>query len=136
LILEGWLYAALFYLTKLSFFYYLYMIILQESASSQTLRFMPRSFTSGATYNIKIVDELTKSETYNSNGTLTENLYYYTYSDTFNTKQDKFYEFTVTQGGDVVYKDKIFCTNQTTTTYTVNESEYTQHASTDEFITL
>jgi hypothetical protein len=112
------------------------MIILQESASSQTLRFMPRSFTSGATYNIKIVDELTKAETYNSNGTLTENLYYYTYSDTFNTKQNKFYEFTVTQSGEVVYKDKIFCTNQTTTTYTVNENEYTQHASTDEFITI
>lgn len=97
---------------------------------------MPRSFTSGASYTFKIVDEITNTEVYNQSGTIDEELYYYTYSAVFPTKQDKVYNLTVTESGEVVYKDKIFCTNQTTSTYTVNQNVYTQHSTDNEFITL
>ena len=53
------------------------MIVLQESASAQNLDFIPRSFTSGNTYNVTIVNEQTNTEIYNQDvDTITENLYY------------------------------------------------------------
>lgn len=113
------------------------MIVLQESASSQTLKFIPRSFTSGTNYKVKITDETKNKEVYNQNTTgITENLYYNQYSAVFPTKQDVFYTLEISEvsGGKVVYKDKIFCTNQTT--YSVNDSAYTTHSNDNEFITF
>jgi len=41
---------------------------------------------------------------------------------------------TIKTGADVVFKDKIFCTNQTVADYTVNNSQYTPNDTTNEFI--
>lgn len=110
------------------------MIILQESGSSQTINFIPREYTQGTTYNVSITNESTGSNVYDEDvTTFTENLYYHQHSDTFNLKEDNFYILKIT-GSDVVYKGKIFCTNQTVSNYTVNESEYTQHTTENEFI--
>lgn len=110
------------------------MIILQESGSSQTINFIPREYTEGTTYTVKIVSESSNAEVYNSDVTsFTENLYYYQHSDTFSLKEDTFYLLTITSS-EVVFKDKIFCTNQTVTDYSVNESEYTPHTTENEFI--
>jgi len=112
------------------------MIILQESGSSQTINFIPREYTSGTTYTVKIVNESTNAEVYNENVTsFTENLYYKQHSDTFSLKEDTFYLLTITSS-EVVFKDKIFCTNQTVTDYSVNEAEYTPHTTDNEFIFL
>lgn len=117
-------------------FYYINMTILQESASSQTINFIPREFTSGNSYNVKIVNETTGAEVYNEDTTgIAENLYYCQHSDTFDLKQDVTYILTIT-GSDVVFKDKIFCTNQTVTSYSVNNNVYTTHSSDNEFITF
>lgn len=111
------------------------MIVLQESASAQNLDFIPRSFTSGNTYNVTIVNEQTNTEIYNQDVTsITENLYYNRLNAIFNVKQDNFYMVTVKAGSDVVFKDKIFCTNQTISDFTVNDSQYTQQDTTNEFI--
>ncbi len=111
------------------------MIVLQESASAQNLDFIPRSFTSGNTYNVTIVNEQTNTEVYNQDVTsITENLYYNRLNAIFNVKQDNFYMVTVKAGSDVVFKDKIFCTNQTISDFTVNDSQYTQQDTTNEFI--
>jgi hypothetical protein len=111
------------------------MIVLQESASAQNLDFIPRSFTSGNTYNVTIVNEQTNTEVYNQDVTsITENLYYNRLNAIFNVKQDNFYMVTVKAGSDVVFKDKIFCTNQTISNFTVNDSQYTQQDTTNEFI--
>ena len=42
------------------------------------------------------------------------------------------------EGSNIVYKDKIFCTNQVATSleYTINKDEYTEHATNNEFIIL
>tara|TARA_E500000318_G_scaffold91265_1_gene89442 strand:- start:222 stop:563 length:342 start_codon:yes stop_codon:yes gene_type:complete len=111
------------------------MIVLQESASAQNLDFIPRSFTSGNTYNVTIVNEQTNTEVYNQDVTsITKNLYYNRLNAIFNVKQDNFYMVTVKAGSDVVFKDKIFCTNQTISDFTVNDSQYTQQDTTNEFI--
>ena len=111
------------------------MIVLRESASAQNLDFIPRSFTSGNTYNVTIVNEQTNTEIYNQDvDTITENLYYNRLNAIFNVKQDNFYMVTVKSGSDVIFKDKIFCTNQTISDFTVNDSQYTEQETTNEFI--
>ncbi len=111
------------------------MTILQESASAQNLDFIPRSFTSGNTYNVTIVNEQTNTEIYNQDVTsISENLYYNRLNAIFGVKQDNFYMVTVKSGTNVVFKDKIFCTNQTIADYTINNSQYTEQSSTNEFI--
>ena len=113
------------------------MIVLQESASAQNLDFIPRSFTSGNTYNVTIVNEQTNTEVYNQDvDTITENLYYNRHNAIFDVKQDNFYMVTVKSGIDVVFKDKVFCTNQAITDFTVNDSQYTEQETTNEFIFL
>ena len=68
------------------------MIILQESASAQNLDFIPRSFTSGNTYNVTIVNEQTNTEIYNQDVTsITENLYFNRLNAIFAVKKDNFY---------------------------------------------
>lgn len=111
------------------------MIVLQESASAQNLNFIMRSFTSGSTYNVVIKDEQKNTEIYNQNVTsITENLYYNRLNAIFNVKQDNYYTLTIKSGSNVVLKDRIFCTNQTISSYTVNDSQYTEHSTTNEFI--
>ena len=114
------------------------MIVLQESASAQNIDFIPRTFTSGNTYNVTIVNETTNTEVHNVDTTsITENLYYNRYNATFNLKQDVTYNLTIKSGSDVIFKDKIYCTNQTDLpAYTVNESEYIFNDTDNEFITL
>ena len=114
------------------------MIVLQESASAQNLDFIPRSFTSGNSYNVTIVNETTNTEVHNTDTTsITENLYYNRYNAIFNVKQDISYVLTIKDGTNVIYKDKIFCTNQTNLTdYSVNDSDYVFNDTDNEFITL
>jgi len=113
------------------------MIVLQESASEQTLKFILREFTSGATYNVTITNELTSSEVYNQDVTsISSNLYFNEFTGTFSLKENNYYILTIKSGLEVIYRDKIYCTNQTVTDYTVNESGYITHSTTDEFITL
>lgn len=119
-------------------FYYIYMIILQESASSQTIKFIPREWTSGATYRFKIQDEMKNKNVYNQTTTsVTDNLYFKEYSATFSLKEGVTYTLTVQNNSDeIIYRDKIFCTNQTVTTHSVNDGIYTTVSSTNEFITI
>ena len=127
-----------FIITKNKKYYCINMIVLQESASAQNIDFIPRTFTSGNTYNVTIVNETTNTEVHNVNTTsITENLYYNRYNATFNLKQDVTYNLTIKSGSDVIFKDKIYCTNQTDLpAYTVNESEYIFNDTDNEFITL
>ena len=127
-----------FIITKNKKYYCINMIVLQESASAQNIDFIPRSFTSGNTYNVTIVNETTNTEVHNVNTTsITQNLYYNRYNATFNLKQDVTYNLTIKSGSDVIFKDKIYCTNQTDLpAYTVNQSEYIFNDTDNEFITL
>tara|TARA_B100001250_G_C19607192_1_gene703292 strand:- start:489 stop:866 length:378 start_codon:yes stop_codon:yes gene_type:complete len=125
------------------------MIILQSTTSSQTIKFIPREYESSGSniYNISIKNETTNSEVYNADtNSFTLEDYFYKYSAAFTRvknsvtvssfDQDTFYILTIKKSGSVIYKDKIFCTNQTISSYSVNENEYTQKETTNDFIVL
>lgn len=107
------------------------MIILNVSASSQTISFIPRQDT----YNVL---ELTDEQT---NTTATINIissaqgeYYHTLSAIFSLVENHFYTLTLKDGADIVFKDKVFCTNQSLVTFSVNNGQYVSSSTTNDFI--
>ena len=115
------------------------MIILQKSLTSQTISFIPREYVASGSniYNISIINETTNKSVYDQDtNVFTLNDYYYQYSDVFTLVEDTFYTLTIKKSGSVIYKDKIFCTNQTVTNYSVNNNEYDEQETTNEFIVL
>lgn len=107
------------------------MIILQETASAQSFSFIPRS----SAYNtLQITDEQTGVTT---NVTITSSVtgsYYDTITATFSLEENHFYTLTLKQNTDIVYKDKIFCTNQSIPTFSVNNGQYVVNTSNNDFI--
>jgi len=106
------------------------MLVLQQSASSQTFKIIPRAYAADS---MIITDETTRdSITYSI--TITQLDYYAVISKIITLVEGHTYTLTVLDGANVVYKDKIFCTNQSATTYTINNGEYVQNTTDNEFI--
>lgn len=107
------------------------MIILQEVGTPQSFSFIPRQDN----YNtLQITDEQTGVTT---NVTITTNVigqYYNTITATFSLKQNHYYTLTLKQNTDIVYKDKVFCTNQSIPTFSVNNGQYIVNTSNNDFI--
>ena len=107
------------------------MIILQESNSAQSFSFIPRSDS----YNTL---QLTNEQTgITSNVTITTNVvgeYFNTITATFSIKQNNFYTLTLLNNATVVFKDKVFCTNQSIPTFSVNSGQYVTNSSNNDFI--
>jgi len=113
------------------------MIVLQKSNDSQTFSFIPRSYTQGTTYTIKITNETTNTEVYSSTSTsFVSNDYYYQHSDTFSLVEDTTYNLEIKAGNELIFRDKIFCTNQTISSYSVNNNAYTENSDDNDFIVL
>lgn len=114
------------------------MIILQNSGSSQTINFIPRSWTDGSTYSVQIYNEMTNTLVYEDlSATFTESDYYNQYTATFTGLiEDVMYNIVIKDGSDVIFKDKMFCTNQAVSSYSVNNDAYTEHDTENEFILL
>jgi len=124
-------------LTKKKKIYCIYMIVLQKSDSSQTFNFIPRSYTEGTTYTIKITNETTNTEVYSDTSTSFVSVdYYYQYSDTFSLKEDTMYNLEIKAGNELIFRDRIFCTNQNVFTYSVNNNQYTENSNDNDFIVL
>ena len=106
------------------------MIILKQQTDEQTLRFIPRSYGADTI--------ILKNETTNEIQTITASFalekYYLTTVTSFDLKENTFYNLTVKNGVEVVYKDRIFCTNQDIVDYTVNKNEYVSNATNNDFI--
>lgn len=107
------------------------MIILQEVGTPQSFSFIPRQDT----YNtLQITDEQTGVTT---NVAITTNVigqYYNTITATFSLKENHYYTLTLKQNTDVVFKDKVFCTNQSIPTFSVNNGQYIVNTSNNDFI--
>lgn len=107
------------------------MIILQEVGTPQSFSFIPRQDT----YNtLQITDEQTGVTT---NVTISTNVigqYYNTITATFSLKENHYYTLTLKQNTDVVFKDKVFCTNQSIPTFSVNNGQYIVNTSNNDFI--
>ena len=107
------------------------MIILQEVGTAQSFSFIPRSDS----YNtLQITDEQTGVT---SNVTITSSVvgqYYHTITATFSLKENHYYTLTLKQNTNIVYKDKVFCTNQSIPTFSVNNGQYIVNTSNNDFI--
>lgn len=107
------------------------MIVLQELGTAQEFKIIPRELNADS---MVITNELTDvSTTYAI--TPTVDRYYLVISKIVALEQNNFYTLSVLNGEDVVYKGKIFCTNQTVSTYTPNNNEYTTYPSNNDYIT-
>lgn len=114
------------------------MTIIENSGSAQTISFIPRSWTDGDTYTVEIENETTNTQVYqDASATFTEVDYYNQYEATFTgLTEDTMYNLVIKDGSDIIFKDKLFCTNQTISTYSVNNNEYTVQSEDNEFIVL
>ena len=108
------------------------MIILLESVLSQTFKFIPRSLRADS---MVIEDDATNTSV-TIPITATVDRYYLSVSEILTLVEGRFYTITVYDGSDVVYKDKIFCTNQTVSSYTINDGEYVQNTTDDEYVII
>mgnify|MGYP001220409882 FL=1 len=111
------------------------MIILTTSANAQQLKFIPREYTASS---IIITDQDTNTPVTYSGLTFTTNSYYLQGNVTFSPllNEGRFYTLKVLNGTNVVYRDMIFCTDQTISTYTINKDVYTEHATTNEYVVI
>ena len=96
------------------------MIILKEQNTAQTFSFIPRELKATT---IVLRNESTGSETTIAADFFLSD-YYLTTTSVFNLKENTFYNLSIKNNNDIVYKDKVFCTNQETSTYTVNQNQY------------
>ena len=107
------------------------MIILQASASNQTINFIPRA---GGYDTLVITDEQTGDVQTITTFTSTHGDYYDTITAVFTLVQNRFYSLVIKDGTVDLFKDKIFCTNQSIPTYSVNSGQYTNYSSNNDFI--
>ena len=113
------------------------MIILREVNTSQTIKVIPREYTTTTTYAVNIISDSQNKNVYTENFTnqFTLDRYWYQFTSTFpNLEQDNFYTLRITSPSQEVFRGRIFCTNQTISEYSVNSGEYTTTSSTNEFV--
>ena len=114
------------------------MIILQETNNNQIVKVIPREYYTTTTYTVSITSDSENKNVYTNNFTnqFTADKYWYQFSDSFpNLEQDNFYTLRITdQSSNNVFRGRIFCTNQTIGSYSVNSGQYTTTTSTNEFI--
>jgi len=118
------------------------MTILDRDLSSHTIRFVPRSYdtTGSTTYRVIIKNETNNTETYNgttTNFALVDYYREYTASFGFDTTKDMTYILTITDTATskVIYKEKLFVTDQSASSYSVNTGQFTfETSSTNDYL--
>jgi len=120
------------------------MIHLIPTANEQTIKIIPRVYSTSVT--IKLRDDSTNTiVTILPTALKVKN--YIELSTIFELKEGRFYDLKIYEGQgvvtdlDIVYRDKIFCTIQSTNqanndTYTVNKNEYKSESGNNDFIIL
>lgn len=105
------------------------MIILREQEEPQTLNAIIYGSDADS---IVIRDEETNIET-EIECVFSIDKYFVSTSVVLPIKENKYYTLTIKDGTNIVYRDKIFCTNQTKETYSINKDAYVEHTTTNEY---
>jgi len=107
------------------------MIVLNRTQNNSTISFIPRSYTPTGANIFKVIVKNEEQNTTNSTATVasfTAVDYYYTYTANLSLDQTKDQSYTLeitnTATNSVIYRDKIFATNQSVTTYTQNFNKF------------
>ena len=115
------------------------MKVLTTSTNPQTLNVIPRSYPTSVTLKLRDDSKNTIS-TYTVAASNVQG--YLTLSNAFSLFEGRFYDLTILDGLDVIYKDKIFCSDQDIDQdlndyYSVNKDVYVSEDSRDnEFIII
>lgn len=109
------------------------MIKLTTSTDAQTIKVIPRSYATSVSMVFRD-DSTNTSVTYTSSATTDKN--HLVISESLTLTEGRFYDLTIKEGTSVIYKDKVFCTDQTVDQdtnnyYLVNQGEYTTETTYD-----
>ena len=108
------------------------MIVLRPIETAQRLKFIPREYTATK---VVLVDESTNTSAEIA-ATFEQDKYYLQADITFSLFEGRFYNLTVYNVNDIVYKDKVFCTSQNVLDYSINKDVYTSNVTDNEYIIL
>ena len=120
------------------------MKVLLQSTDSQTIKIIPRVYALSVTLRLRD-DSSNTSVDLLVTGTKVRN--YLELNAVFDLKEGRFFDLKVYNGQgsiteqDIIYRDKIFCTNQSTNQsnnehYSVNKNEYVEKSGNNDFIIL
>tara|TARA_R100000781_G_C4075912_1_gene126069 strand:+ start:1104 stop:1442 length:339 start_codon:yes stop_codon:yes gene_type:complete len=112
------------------------MIILRPNNLSQELKFIPREYIADK---VILHNEETNTSQEYTGLTWSQEAYYLTTNIAFVTpelKNNTFYTLKVMNGTKIIYRDRIFCTDQLVAEYSMNKDEYVENETTNEYIVL
>tara|TARA_R100001460_G_scaffold17399_1_gene37553 strand:+ start:431 stop:823 length:393 start_codon:yes stop_codon:yes gene_type:complete len=119
-------------------FFFKKIIMQILTTSGGTINFIPReNIDSSKSYTIFIHSENeNKSVLHDSGATIGTTSFYNTYNTSHTFKEGEFYMVTITNITDskLIFRDKIFCTNQAANVYQINDGVYKSHGTTNDFI--
>lgn len=106
------------------------------TTSGGTINFIPReNIDSSKSYTLKITSESENKEVLtDSSASIGSASFYHTYNTSHTFKEGEFYMVDITTSGKLIFRDKIFCTNQAANVYQINDGVYKSHATTNDFI--
>jgi hypothetical protein len=117
--------------TNRTIFSYISMIVLTTSLLPQTFALIPRS---GDFDSVEITDDQTNETTVVEEWEFTAGDYYSTLEVEVALVENHFYNLVLKDGTNIVYRDRIFCTDQPIVTFSVNNGQYVSNATTNTFI--
>lgn len=107
------------------------MVILTTSLGEQSFYFISRSNTIDGMF---LRDEQENTEIDVAINVLALLDYTNIITANFALKENHFYMLELRDGNNVVFRDKIFCTDQSIVTFSVNNGQYTVNSTTNDFI--
>jgi hypothetical protein len=109
------------------------MIVLQETDIIQTFACAPRQVGFDV---IRVFSEAENTFSDITEFTTTSGGYYINVSAIFDLRENFTYTIKLLSEGSVIFYDKMFCTNQTVSDFSVNNNEYIQRESANNFIVI
>jgi hypothetical protein len=106
------------------------MVILSTSTSEQTFNCIPR----GAFDTMTILDEQNNTTETVAITDIVYGDYVTAVSAEFTLLEGRFYSLTLLNGTDVMFKDKLFCTDKALVNFSVNDGQYISNATQNTFI--
>ena len=106
------------------------MIVLTTSTSAQTFSFIPRDIPT----TMVLTDDQTNTPVTVAITSQTQGGYVNTLTADFDLIEGHFYDLVLYKNTDIVYKDRIFCTDQNIVSFSVNNGQYTSNTTSNTFI--
>jgi hypothetical protein len=107
------------------------MIVLTTDTEAQIFVFIPRSSTFDT---VEITDDQTNETVSLEEWEFTEGDYYSILQAEFALVENHFYNLEIKNRTDIIYRDRIFCTDQSIVSFSVNNGQYVSNTTGNTFI--